>query len=449
MTLWLLLAAITSGTLALILAPLPRRRGATAPERAIYRDQLDEIAQDLERGILSEDQAKTARLEIERRLLAYDSGNRAVPADDRPIGWIAGALLSIFVAGGAFGLYWTLGTPSLSDHPAGKSAGGMAGGQEAPELRQAAEALAAKLKDNPDDVRGWILLARTQAMLQQWAASAESYRRAMDLTGNAPEVASAYGEMLVLQADGVVGPNALDAFSQALSKDPKNVAARFYLAMAEAQAGRPRKAVEQWRALETDSPADAPWLPALRQNIADAAKAAGMEIPSAPAEIQTGNAPGNAPGNANEMIRSMVARLAGRLEKEPGDVEGWLKLAHSYRVLGEKEKAAGALARAASATPKDARIPLAQARALIEDAGTDKDPSRPIPEAAAGFLRQALTLSPGDKDALWYLGLASAQHRDRKQAATLWQKLLGQLDPGSDQYKGVAAALDALGKSKK
>lgn len=449
MTLWLLLATVTIATLALILAPLPRRRGAAAPEPAVYRDQLAEIAQDLARGILTEDQAKGARLEIERRLLAYDSRGGAKPIDDRPLGLAAGVLLSLFVTAGALGLYWTLGMPALPDHPSGKPGTETAGDQAMSDLQRAAEGLAARLKDNPDDARGWTLLARTQAMLRQWSESAESYRHAMALTGNAPEAASALGEMLVLRDEGVVGPAAADAFAQALAKDPKNVAARFYLAMAEAQAGRPRKAVAQWQALEADSPPDAPWLPALRQNIADAAKAAGMEVPAAPIRMQdpAGNTPEG--GNADDMIRSMVARLAARLETEPGDVEGWLKLARSYRVLGERDKAAGALARAASAAPKDARVPLAQAGALIEDAGTDKDPSRPISEEAIGFLRRTLTLAPADKDALWYLGLAAAQHRDRKQAAALWRQLLARLDPGSDQYKGVATALDALGGNKK
>jgi cytochrome c-type biogenesis protein CcmH len=48
-------------------------------------------------------------------------------------------------------------------------------------------------------------------------------------------------------------------------------------------------------------------------------------------------------------IRSMVARLAERLEAEPGDFQGWLRLAQAYGVLGEADRARNALARAETA----------------------------------------------------------------------------------------------------
>ena len=45
----------------------------------------------------------------------------------------------------------------------------------------------------------------------------------------------------------------------------------------------------------------------------------------------------------------MVAGLAARLEEEPGDLDGWLRLIRSYRVLGDHDKAAAALASARAA----------------------------------------------------------------------------------------------------
>ncbi len=51
------------------------------------------------------------------------------------------------------------------------------------------------------------------------------------------------------------------------------------------------------------------------------------------------------------MIRGMVARLAERLEQEPDDVEGWLRLTQAYLVLGEQDNAERALKRAAANDP--------------------------------------------------------------------------------------------------
>ena len=68
-------------------------------------------------------------------------------------------------------------------------------------------------------------------------------------------------------------------------------------------------------------------------------------------------------------IRSMVERLAARLEAEPGDFDGWLRLARAYGVLGEAARAEGALARAEELV-RD--LPLeAPERAALEQAGAE------------------------------------------------------------------------------
>ncbi len=94
---------------------------------------------------------------------------------------------------------------------------------------------------------------------------------------------------------------------------------------------------------------------------ASAAPAAGAAPPPAPSA-----APASPPGPSaadiaaasemspeqqETMIRGMVARLAGRLQQDGSDVEGWLRLLRAYMVLGDRD-----LARAAAG---DARRALA------------------------------------------------------------------------------------------
>jgi cytochrome c-type biogenesis protein CcmH len=57
-----------------------------------------------------------------------------------------------------------------------------------------------------------------------------------------------------------------------------------------------------------------------------------------------------------EMIKGMVARLETRLEEEPGDIDGWLRLARSRAVLGEPEAGIAALERALAANPGDPNL---------------------------------------------------------------------------------------------
>jgi cytochrome c-type biogenesis protein CcmH len=47
-----------------------------------------------------------------------------------------------------------------------------------------------------------------------------------------------------------------------------------------------------------------------------------------------------------------VQRLADRLKENPNDLNGWLRLAQAYDVLGEKEKAREARAKAKSLSQK-------------------------------------------------------------------------------------------------
>ena len=105
------------------------------------------------------------------------------------------------------------------------------------DMAQAANDLAAKLKADPNNGPGWLMYARTEAMLGNWQDSADAYTRAIALGQTDADVYAGYGEMLVLGTDGIVGPPARAAFASALQRDAKNDVARYYTALADAQAG--------------------------------------------------------------------------------------------------------------------------------------------------------------------------------------------------------------------
>jgi cytochrome c-type biogenesis protein CcmH len=62
----------------------------------------------------------------------------------------------------------------------------------------------------------------------------------------------------------------------------------------------------------------------------------------------------------------MVAQLASRLDANPNDLEGWLRLIRAYSVLGESEKAGAALNRARTVFANDAQAQAALAQAAKE-----------------------------------------------------------------------------------
>ncbi|HYD98371.1 MAG TPA: hypothetical protein VEH84_03215, partial [Alphaproteobacteria bacterium] len=95
---------------------------------------------------------------------------------------------------------------------------------------------------------------------------------------------------------------------------------------------------------------------------APAATAAAPRGPTA-ADIQAAGQ--MAPADRQQMIQGMVAGLAARLEADPSDIEGWLRLARSYGVLGNQDGQVQALARAAQQAPDRPDVQAAYADALL------------------------------------------------------------------------------------
>lgn len=459
MLLGVVLALMTIIVLGLVIAPLVRD-ARPAPERArfdraVYRDQLREVERDLARGLIAPGEGKSARLEIERRLLATDLPGEAAPSAVKGSPLLA-VVLAVVVAAGAWGVYLRYGAPDVPDQPYAArgaeralAAADGTGGQV--DLEKTAADLEAKLKAKPDDAETWLLFARTEAALSHWQKGAEAFRRAMALSGNRPDITAAYGEMLVVAADGIVTPGARDAFNAALARDAQNPVARYYLGLGKAQQGDAPGALADWQKLAAEQPSQSPLRRELQKKMADVAAAAGLPAsapvaapsqaaPAGPDETAMAAAAQMDPAQRQAMIRGMVEKLAAEVQSRPDDLQGWLRLGRSYGVLGETDKAADAYEHAARLKPDDPAIPLAEAELLIG--------SRPLEEPftaqALDALHRAAALQPDAPAVLWYGGLAAAKQRDFAAAAEDWRKLLAALPPESNEHKMVAAALDSI-----
>jgi cytochrome c-type biogenesis protein CcmH len=452
MLLALAIAAVTLVVVATVVLPLMKGARA-APERAafdraVYRDQLKELERDRARGLIDGDEAAAARLEIERRLLAADApAAAAVRSAGSPVLAVALALL---LPATAAGIYLALGAPAVPDEPYAVRGPERALAAAQGQHRDVAGAIAAleqELNAHPDDAEKWLLLARSAATLGQWQKRARAPPNELALPQKRPDIASAYGEMLVFAADGIVTPRAQEAFTAALARAPKDMAARYYLALAAAQAGNAQAAIDAWQKLAADI-ADPELRDRLRARITETADGAGITppklaaaaTPAGPSAEDEARAAQMTPEQRQQMIRGMVDGLAAKLKANPEDLDGWMRLARAYTVLGERGKAADAYEQAARLKPEDMGIPLAEADTLI----TDHSPQVPLPERAVALWQRVDAQDPKQPQALWYLGLAAAQQRRLAAASGYWERLLPLLPEGSDQHKMVAAAIAAL-----
>ena len=458
-------AGLTALAVAAVLIPVLRRH-RRGPSRAdydltVYRDQLRELESDRARGLVSQEQEAAARTEIERRMLraarARDAAQETEAPDARargPRAWrrrAAAIGLGLCIPALAAGVYASLGTPGLPGRPFAEVERPAEEPAAAAALREPVERLEARLQGDPDNLEGWLLLGRSYVVLQRYPEAVDALRQAAALSGGDPEVLAILGEAQVWANDGVVVPEAAAAFRQVLDARPEDPAARFYLALAQAQAGALQEAYEMWLALAAETPADAPWRGELVALMGQAAEALGIEpgaVPSGPAVAEPPSGPTAedmaaaaemSPEERMAMIRSMVEGLAARLEENPDDAEGWRRLARSYAVLGEHERALDTLRRAVDAVPDDLDTLHAYAQALTGDVGSNAPPP-----AAVAVYERILTLEPADGAALWFVGLAAAERGDTAAARVHWERLLRLLEPGTEEHEAVRTALDSL-----
>ena len=458
-------ALLTALAVAAVLIPVLHRH-RRSPSRAdydltVYRDQLRELESDRARGLVSAEQEQAARTEIERRMLraarARDEAHAVALPDARPRGpqaWrrrAAAIGLGLCIPAFAAGVYASLGSPGLPGRPFAEIERPAAQQEAVAALSAPVAQLAARLQNDPDNLEGWLLLGRSYVVLLRYPEAADALRQAAALSGGDPEVLAMLGEAIVWANEGVVVPEAVGVFRQALEARPGDPASRFHLALARAQAGQVREAYDMWLALAADTPADAAWRGDLEALIGQAAEMLDVEpealplapplaeAPSGPTADDVAAAAEMTPDERMEMIRGMVEGLAARLEENPDDPQGWRRLAQSYAVLGETGKALDTLRRATELAPDDLDTLHAYASALSGDLGSNAPP----PEAVAVYER-ILTLDPGDGAALWFVGFAAAERGDAATARIHWERLLPLLTPGSQEHQAVRAALDSL-----
>ena len=457
---WLFMALITATVIGALLLPLFRELSAQnsrqRQEITIFADQLAELEREVAAGLVSAEAAAATKIEIERRILASGERTDRKPASATAASarMIAVVLVASLAPLAAFAIYLATGAPNEPSHPyiAAKDSSAdttMAAG----EMTDLVSKLAAKLEQEPQNIEGWKLLARSYGALERPADAAAAYGRAYELDPSDHGLAADYAEALVHAADGKVPPQAQELLARANQGDPSAPKPRFYLAIAKAQAGQPRDALAMLKSLQRDSPEGAPWLAAVQERIDAIAKEASIDPadiesqgvapiapPAGPSAEDVQAAQSMTPEQQQEMIRGMVEGLAKRLEANPNDLEGWKRLGQSYFVLNEPVQARDAYARAVALTPTDLNL-------LAEYAGAVLAAPEPRPELAAELitaLRAALEQQPEDGAALWLLGFTAIKEGNNEEARRLWSKLLTQFAPGTGEYKAVEEQIAKL-----
>ena len=199
----------------------------------------------------------------------------------KPSGLLLAGLAVGVVAIAAAGYLWK-GTPGPARGEAEPAQMASADGQPAPHATNAdqiaamTEKLAARLKEKPDDVEGWSMLARSYSVLGRHAEALKAYEKASNLRKDDPTLLADYADSLAVNNNSNLEGEPMKLVERALKLDPKNLKA-LYLAGTHAFNKQDyATAVKVWEKLAQSGPPGNVFVTQIEPAIAEARSLAGM-----------------------------------------------------------------------------------------------------------------------------------------------------------------------------
>ncbi len=284
---WILATLMTAVALAFVLVPLLRARTAAGPSAKeanldVLRGQRREIEADVASGVLPADARDEALAELVSRAQA-DLAAEALPvaqANKRP--WIAAAIVAVVLPVVSFGVYLAVGMPGASDP---KNVAHEV--PDDPKIVAMVDSLAKKVRERPDDVQGWSLLARSMAALGRFDEAAQAYEHLSKLVPQDPQVLADYADALGMAQGRRLEGKPYEIVKTALAIDPRHRKSLAMAGTAAMDASDFPAALRYWQALATELPAGSPdeaQVRAIIEEVRQRATAAGHALPvTAPA----------------------------------------------------------------------------------------------------------------------------------------------------------------------
>jgi cytochrome c-type biogenesis protein CcmH len=255
---FLIAAVFILAALAFVLPPIWRARELQKSDLdhrniEIARSRLAELKSNLQAGGITQAQFDEQVSELELALnddLSIESRVNAAPTRGRWMAYVVA--LAVPVLAGS--LYFSLGRFDAVEHGeelAKAAPGGMPGPAD---IERMVAGLAEKMKANPDDAEGWLMLGKSYKYLEQYPKAADAFANAYRLLGDKPEVMLLYAEALAFAADKNLAGKPSELIFKALELEPENPNGLWLAGLAKVQQGDPQGAATLWRKLESQLP---------------------------------------------------------------------------------------------------------------------------------------------------------------------------------------------------
>ncbi|MCK4204590.1 c-type cytochrome biogenesis protein CcmI [Brucella pituitosa] len=361
MEFWLTAALLTLAATLTVLLPLTRNKQEFLPpeknDLEVYRDQLREVEADAARGMIDTPSAEQARIEISRRILNAEkaSAESAATIPKARSGRVLALAAVLAVPLIAWGVYPLFGAP---DTPAMPLAARLANSPQNSSVDELIARAEAHLARNPNDARGWDVLAPIYLRIGRGADAVNAYRSAIRLEGENFQRILGLGEALIGVSGGPVTAEAEGLFEKAATLEPDDIRPQYYLAQGEMQDGNADGAVKRLQTVLDKAPKDAPWRAQVEQTIARIRGTAPQAPANGPTTEDVDAAASMSPEDRQAMVEGMVQRLDESLRENGGDIDSWKRLVRSYMILNRRDDALDALKRGVAALDGEKRAEL-------------------------------------------------------------------------------------------
>lgn len=215
---------------------------------AIYREQFAKLEQDLGEGTLSQADYAQAKAELQRRVLEdTDVADQQSTVVGAPRKTMIGIALAVPIVAGA--LYLQIGTPAAMDPLAMQAAGAGHGQITSPEqLEQMVAALAQKMEQEPGNLKGWAMLARSYKAIGRPADAQKAFERAGSFIDDDPEMLASYADVAASNA-GTLAGKPTELIDKALRVDPNHPMSLWLKGTADFEQKKYPQAIATWERL--------------------------------------------------------------------------------------------------------------------------------------------------------------------------------------------------------
>lgn len=307
---WILATLMLGVALAFVLVPLLRARDSVAPTSAAanleaLREQRREIEADIAAGVLPPDSREEALGELAARAEVELPAGGDAPIVPARRAWPLAAGLALAVPALAIGLYLWLGDARGLDPnsvanriaaetpPEGHPATEAPGAQGAPgtppfndqQILAMVETLAAKVKERPDDVKGWSLLARSMNALGRYGEAADAYEHVNKLVPNNADVLADWADALAMKQGRNLAGKPYELVKQALKIDPAHQKSLALAGTAAMNEGDYAASIRYWQGLRSQVAAgseDQAKVDGIIEEVRGRAAATGKPLPAGP-----------------------------------------------------------------------------------------------------------------------------------------------------------------------